>query len=88
MAALERASASLDFAMLKAVSGATDGNLGAHIRTLQEAGYVEVTKEAVGGRTRTWVELTSAGRRAFRSLWSGASPLPSTEILAAARRVS
>ena len=66
MAALERASASLDFAMLKAVSGATDGNLGAHIRTLQEAGYVEVTKEAVGGRTRTWVELTSAGRRAFR----------------------
>jgi DNA-binding MarR family transcriptional regulator len=66
MAALESAAESLDFAMLKAVSGATDGNLGAHIRTLQEAGYVEVTKEAIGGRTRTWVALNDTGRRAFR----------------------
>jgi len=43
-----------------------DGNLGAHIRTLQDAAYVEVIKETIGRRTRTWAALTDAGRHAFR----------------------
>ncbi len=66
VAALERATEPLDFSMLKAVSATTDGNLGAHIHTLQGAGYINVKKEAIGRRTRTWVSLTTAGRRAFR----------------------
>lgn len=66
MAALVSSEEPLDFAMLKSISGTTDGNLGAHLRTLERAGYVEVTKEAVGQRTRTWVNLTRSGRRAFR----------------------
>ena len=66
MAALEHAGEALDFAMLKKISKATDGNLGAHLRTLENAGYIEVSKEAIGGRVRTWVALTGAGRLAFR----------------------
>ena len=66
MAALDHEAEPLDFATLKSISGATDGNLGAHIQTLEKAGYVAVTKEIIGRRTRTWVEATADGRRAFR----------------------
>ena len=43
----------------------TDGNLTTHMRTLQEAGYVSVTKEFRGGRPWTTYALTSGGRKAF-----------------------
>ena len=38
---------------LKSLTGATDGNLGAHIDHLARAGYVEVAKAFVGKRPRT-----------------------------------
>lgn len=66
MAALDNDDGPLDFATLKAISGTTDGNLGAHLQTLEKAGYISLTKEAVGRRNRTWVSLMAAGRRAFR----------------------
>lgn len=43
----------------------TDGNLITHIRTLQEAGYVAVTKSFEKNRPLTTCALTAAGRRAF-----------------------
>jgi DNA-binding MarR family transcriptional regulator len=43
----------------------TDGNITAHIRTLQEAGYVSVTKAFQGGRQLTTFSLTSQGKKAF-----------------------
>jgi DNA-binding PadR family transcriptional regulator len=43
----------------------TDGNLTAHTRTLQEAGYVSVTKEYQGSRPLTTFALTAQGRIAF-----------------------
>jgi DNA-binding MarR family transcriptional regulator len=55
----------LEFVRLKAIVGATDGNLGAHIVTLEQAGYVEVEKDFVGKKPRTRVRLTKSGRRAF-----------------------
>ena len=67
MAALDTASEPLDFAMLKAVSNATDGNLGAHLQTLEKAGYIVLTKESVGKRSRTWASVTPLGMRAFRN---------------------
>lgn len=66
MAALDGEPDPLDFARLKAISGATDGNLGAHLSTLERAGYVSVSKQAVGRRTRTLVAMTADGRAAFR----------------------
>ena len=56
----------LDFTALKRLTGATDGNLGAHIDHLTRAGYVEATKAFVGRRPRTTVKATEAGRAAFR----------------------
>lgn len=55
----------LDFTQLKKLTGATDGNLGAHIDHLTRAGYVEATKAFVGRRPRTTVRPTAAGRAAF-----------------------
>ncbi len=55
----------LDFATLKSVTGATDGNLGAHIETLAKAGYVAVDKAFVGRKPQTTVTATSTGRGAF-----------------------
>ncbi len=68
MAALyaERDRQPLEFARLKAITQATDGNLGSHLVTLEKAGYVEIMKDFVGKRPRTRVAMTAAGRRAFR----------------------
>lgn len=43
----------------------TDGNITAHVRTLQEAGYIAVTKAFQGGRPLTTYTVTPAGRKAF-----------------------
>ena len=55
----------LEFSKLKKLTGATDGNLGAHIETLSKAGYVAVEKAFVGKKPRTTVIATGAGRGAF-----------------------
>src|SRR5882757_6098483 len=55
----------LEFVRLKKLAQATEGNLGAHIQTLEEAGYVAVEKDFADNRPRTRVKLTKQGRRAF-----------------------
>lgn len=55
-----------DFAHLKRELALTDGNLGRHLEVLGEAGFVKLTREAAGGRPRTWVSLTASGKRALR----------------------
>ncbi|WP_315835207.1 transcriptional regulator [Bradyrhizobium prioriisuperbiae] len=55
----------LEFARLKKLTGATDGNLGAHIETLAKAAYVTVDKSFVGKKPQTKVIATAAGRGAF-----------------------
>ena len=55
----------LEFTRLKGLLKATDGNLGAHIATLENAGYVAVEKDFVDRKPRTRVSVTPAGRRAF-----------------------
>lgn len=55
----------IEFMRLKAIAGATEGNLGAHITTLENAGYVKVEKDFAANRPRTRVGLSKAGRRAF-----------------------
>src|SRR4051812_15363445 len=55
----------LEFSKLKQLTGATDGNLGAHIETLAKAGYVAVDKAFVGKKPQTTVTATATGRGAF-----------------------
>src|SRR6202140_960670 len=59
------AAAGVEFSRLKKLTGATDGNLGAHIETLSKAGYVAVDKAFVGKKPQTTVTATAAGRGAF-----------------------
>jgi len=55
----------LAFTELRDTLNMTDGNITAHLRTLQESGYVAVTKSFQGGRPLTTFALTAAGRKAF-----------------------
>lgn len=53
------------FNYLKDLLELTDGNLGAHLRKLEEAGYVEICKTFMNNKPHTYVEVTALGRRAF-----------------------
>lgn len=55
----------LSFTELRDTLGMTDGNLNTHIRTLQEAGYIAVSKSYEKNRPLTTCSLTAAGRKAF-----------------------
>jgi DNA-binding transcriptional ArsR family regulator len=57
--------AELSFAELKEMLSLTDGNLSAHARTLEEAGYILVDKKFQGRRPLTTMRLSAKGRRAF-----------------------
>ena len=61
------ASPELSFTELRNALNMTDGNLTTHIRTLQEAGYVSVTKSFQNNRPLTTCSLTSPGKKAFTS---------------------
>ena len=56
----------LGFGPLRRITGATDGNLGSHLTTLENAGYVKIVKDFVGRKPRTRVGITAQGRRAFQ----------------------
>lgn len=62
---LMAATPDLSFTEIRDTLGMTDGNLTAHIRTLQEAGYVSITKTFQAGRPLTTYCLTAAGKKAF-----------------------
>ena len=55
----------LTFNELKALFNASDGNLGAHARKLEEAGYVECTKSFEARRPKTIYRITGVGRKAL-----------------------
>ncbi|HSU53156.1 MAG TPA: transcriptional regulator [Candidatus Dormibacteraeota bacterium] len=59
------ASAELSFTEMRDALGMTDGNLTTHIRTLQEAGYVSITKSFQNNRPLTTCSLTPGGKKAF-----------------------
>ena len=61
------AGAQLEFVRLKVLVGATEGNLGAHLQTLETQGYIAVEKDFVGKKPRTRITLTKDGRRAFEA---------------------
>ncbi len=43
----------------------TGGNLTTHLRKLEDAGYLVITKAFQDSKPRTWVQATPTGRRAF-----------------------
>ena len=55
----------VEFAAVRESVGVSDSVLSKQSRALEDAGYLEVRKGAVGRRPRTWFRLTPAGRAAF-----------------------
>src|SRR5580658_1500834 len=55
----------LTFNDLKALFDVTDGNLGAHARKLEDAGYISCRKTFEDRRPRTQYRLTVTGRKAL-----------------------
>jgi DNA-binding MarR family transcriptional regulator len=55
----------VEFTYLRNLLEATDGNLGAHLRKLEEAGYIAVNKTFVERKPHTYISATAAGRRVF-----------------------
>lgn len=53
------------FSELKRVLGVTDGNLGAHLSKLVEAGYVSTAESSPGARIQTVYTLAPVGRAAL-----------------------
>jgi len=50
---------------LRERTGSTDGNLGAHLLKLEEAGYVAVEKKFVARKPMTLYRMTETGRTAL-----------------------
>jgi DNA-binding MarR family transcriptional regulator len=57
---------SAEFTFLRELLGVTDGNLGAHVRKLEEEGYLLVEKTFVQRKPRTYIALSDKGRKAFK----------------------
>jgi DNA-binding HxlR family transcriptional regulator len=57
----------VDFTWLRQKTGSTDGNLGAQMLKLEEAGYVAMEKRFAGRKPQTLYRMTPAGRKALAS---------------------
>ena len=56
----------VDFTYLRDLLEVTDGNLGAHLRKLEERGYILINKEFVERKPRTYISASKAGRQVFQ----------------------
>jgi len=57
---------SADALFLQRQTGLTWGNLSSHLSKLEAAGYIKVTKEFLGKKPHTALQLTREGRAAFK----------------------
>jgi DNA-binding PadR family transcriptional regulator len=54
-----------EFTWLRGKTGSTDGNLGAQLLKLEEAGYLAVEKKFVSRKPQTIYRITDSGRQAL-----------------------
>jgi DNA-binding HxlR family transcriptional regulator len=66
---------SADFGELKARLQTTDGNLSVHLRKLEEAGFVAVSKSFQGRKPLTRASMTETGRDSFLAYLDAMSAL-------------
>lgn len=55
----------VNFTYLRKLLKVTDGNLGAHLTKLEEAGYIKTKKAFVARKPKTFISVTGKGRDAF-----------------------
>ncbi len=54
-----------EFSWLRQKTGSTDGNLGAHLLKLEEAGYIVIEKKFIARKPVTLYKMTERGRTAL-----------------------
>ena len=64
--ALLDASKELEFQIVKEQLDVSDSVLSKHLKVLEEANYIRLIKKTEFTRQRTWLALTSLGRKAFK----------------------
>ena len=55
----------ISFARFKQELELTDGNLGAQLRRLEDAGYIELRRDFIERKPVTWYGLSAPGRKAL-----------------------
>jgi len=58
-----------EFSFILRALGLTNGNLSIHMRRLEDAGYVTMTKTFVGRIPKTMFSITTKGKRALGEYW-------------------
>jgi DNA-binding MarR family transcriptional regulator len=58
--------AEVDFTYLRNLLNVTDGNLGAHLRKLEDAGYIRINKTFEDRKPRSYISTSSEGRKVFK----------------------
>lgn len=56
-----------EFSVVRDVLGVSDSVTSKHVKVLEQAGYLTVSKPTGKGRVKTWLALTQEGRRAYRA---------------------
>jgi len=56
----------VDFVYMRKILKLTDGNLGAHLTKLENAGYIKIEKTFIARKPRTFINATGKGRDAFQ----------------------
>lgn len=57
----------VEFALLREQLGVSESVLSKHVKALEDAGYVTVTKGTREGRVRSWASFTKQGKAAYRA---------------------
>tara|TARA_Y100000590_G_scaffold419324_1_gene520967 strand:- start:1264 stop:1584 length:321 start_codon:yes stop_codon:yes gene_type:complete len=55
----------IDFTYLQKILKVTAGNLGAHLRKLEDEGFISIQKTFLSRKPRTYIETTPLGHQAF-----------------------
>lgn len=71
-----------EFTWLRDRTGSTDGNLGAHLLKLEEAGYIAVEKKFIARKPVTFYRMTAAGRTALEEYIASLKGLLGTALTA------
>jgi len=58
---------SVEFPVIRDMLQVSDSVLSKHLKHLENAGYVKQRKGSANGRKRSWVYLTTTGKKAFKS---------------------
>jgi DNA-binding MarR family transcriptional regulator len=58
---------SVDFVYLRDFLGLSDGNLGAHLKRLEDAGYISIEKTFENRKPRSYAAATAKGRETYKA---------------------